>query len=370
MLLTASWGLPLAGGILLLLIPNRDGSRNGVDPLAGARDLGRRVRADARHLAALRSEFRRLPVCRARAVDTGLRHRLLPRHRRHQPAPGRADRVPDADRAALVLGEHREEGEGVLRLHPRARGGDDRRLHLARPVPLLRVLGRDAHPDVLPHRDLGLRPAHLRGHQVHALHDGRQRADAGRHPGAGLHAQRVAGRRLHVRPAQAVRPRDPRGDADLAVPGVRGGVRDQGAALPVPHLAARCARAGADGRLDHPGRRAAQDGHLRAGAVRVPAVPGGGGDVRALDRAARRHRHHLRRAGGDGAAGHEEAGGLLLGEPSWLRRARHLRDERAGHAGRGLSDARARHQHRRPLPASSACSRTAGTRASSPSSAG
>ena len=30
MLLTASWGLPLAGGILLLLIPNRDGSRNGV----------------------------------------------------------------------------------------------------------------------------------------------------------------------------------------------------------------------------------------------------------------------------------------------------------------------------------------------------
>ena len=33
-----------------------------------------------------------------------------------------------------------------------------------------------------------------------------------------------------------------------------------------------------------------------------------------------------------------------------LRRARHLRDERAGRAGRGLPDARARHQHRRALP--------------------
>src|SRR5512134_1273978 len=29
MLLTLSWALPLAGAILLLLVPNRDGSRNG-----------------------------------------------------------------------------------------------------------------------------------------------------------------------------------------------------------------------------------------------------------------------------------------------------------------------------------------------------
>ncbi len=51
--------------------------------------------------------------------------------------------------------------------------GDDRRVRLARPVPLLHLLGRDAHPDVLPDRDLGLRPARLRGGQVHPLHDGR-----------------------------------------------------------------------------------------------------------------------------------------------------------------------------------------------------
>ena len=52
--------------------------------------------------------------------------------------------------------------QGVLHLRAAARERDDRRLHLARPVPVLRLLGRDAHPDVFPHRHLGLRPAHLR----------------------------------------------------------------------------------------------------------------------------------------------------------------------------------------------------------------
>ena len=67
-------------------------------------------------------------------------------------------------------------------LHAAARERDDRRVRLARPVPVLRVLGRDADPDVLPDRHLGLRPAHLRRGQVHPLHDGRQRADAARDP--------------------------------------------------------------------------------------------------------------------------------------------------------------------------------------------
>ena len=47
---------------------------------------------------------------------------------------------------------------------------------------------------------------------------------------------------------------------------------DQGAAVPVPHLAARRARRGADRRLGHPGRRDAEDGHLRPAALRVPAL--------------------------------------------------------------------------------------------------
>ena len=119
--------------------------------------------------------------------------------------------------------------------------------------------------------------------------------------------------------------------------------------FPVPHVAARRARRGADRRLGHPGRRAAEDGHLRAGALRVPAVPGRGAVLRALPRRARRRRHHLRRARRDGAAGHEEAGGVFERQPSGLRRPRHLRDEHAGRAGRRLPDAEPRRQHRRPL---------------------
>ena len=220
----------------------------------------------------VRRLVRRVPAGGTVAVDSGLRHRLLPRHRRHQPVAGRADRVPDADCAPVVVGIGGEEGQGVLDLHPRPRGGDDRRLRVARPVPVLRLLGRDAHPDVLPDRDLGLRPADLRGVQVHALHDGGERADARRHPGARLHAQR-GHRELQLRPGQAVRARDRARDAAVAVPGFHAGVRHQGAALPIPHLAARRPRPGADRRLDHPGRRAPEDGHLRAGAFCVSALP-------------------------------------------------------------------------------------------------
>ena len=72
--------------------------------------------------------------------------------------------------------------------------------------------------------------------------------------------------------------------ADLVLPGLRPGVPDQGSALPVPHLAARRARRGADRRLGDPGRRDAEDGHLRAAPVRVPAVPGGGAALRPLHR--------------------------------------------------------------------------------------
>ena len=50
-------------------------------------------------------------------------------------------------------------------------------------------------------------------------------------------------------------------------------LRDQDPGLPVPHLAARRARRGADRDLRHPRRRAAEDGHLRhpAHQLRHPA---------------------------------------------------------------------------------------------------
>ena len=53
--------------------------------------------------------------------------------------------------------------------------------------------------------------------------------------------------------------------ADL--PAAAGRLRDQGADVPVPHLAAAGPRRGPDGRVDPAGRRAAQGGQLRAPAV-------------------------------------------------------------------------------------------------------
>ena len=82
------------------------------------------------------------------------------------------------------------------------RDGDARRLRRARPLPLLRLLGGDAGPDVPHHRHLGRAAPRLRGHEVLPLHDGRLSAHAGRDPGRCyvLHgARRPAS--LHVRPA-------------------------------------------------------------------------------------------------------------------------------------------------------------------------
>ena len=65
-----------------------------------------------------------------------------------------------------------------------------------------------------------------------------------------------------------------------------------------------------------------------------PLFPGTAlSDSRRTSRSCCRHRHHLRRAGGDGPAGHEEAGRLFERQPPRLRRAGPLRDEPAGRAG-------------------------------------
>ena len=61
----------------------------------------------------------------------------------------------------------------------------------------------------------------------------------------------------------------PRGHAELAVPRLLRLVRGEGADVAGAHLAARRACRGADRRLGHPGRRAAEDGRLR-----VPALLG------------------------------------------------------------------------------------------------
>ena len=61
--------------------------------------------------------------------------------------------------------------------------------------------------------------------------------------------------------------------AVVVLPRVHAGLHHQGAAVPVPHLAAGRARAGADGRLGDPRRRDAEDGRLRPDPPGLPAVP-------------------------------------------------------------------------------------------------
>ena len=129
-----------------------------------------------------------------------------------------------------------------------------------------------------------------------------------------LHA--VDDRQLQLRSADALRPLDSGEPAVLVLPRLCARVRDQGAAVSVPHLAARRARRGADRGLGDSGRRAAEDGHLRSGAIRVSAVSDGRRVLRALPGLPRRRRHHLRRAGRHGAARHEEAGRLFERQPS------------------------------------------------------
>ena len=137
----------------------------------------------------------------------------------------------------------------------------------------------------------------------------------------------------------------------LVLPRLRAGVCDQGAAVPVPYLAARRARSGADGGLGDPGRRAAEDGRLRPHPLRLPAVSRSRRVLRPDDRLALGHRHRLRRARRDGPARHEEAGRLFLGQPHGLRRPGDRGVERPGHPGRVLPDAGPRREHGRAVRA-------------------
>ena len=153
-----------------------------------------------------------------------------------------------------------------------------RHLRRARLLPLLRLLGADAGADVLPHRHLGRAAQGVRGDQVLPLHAGRLGADpAGADrallPLGAHHARRRHAGAPHLRHGQA-RLRQRLGgaralDALRPATDARGvgrllrRLRHQDPHVPAAHLAARCARRGADGDQRHPRRRFAQDGHLR-----------------------------------------------------------------------------------------------------------
>ena len=141
------------------------------------------------------------------------------------------------------------------------------------------------------------------------------------------------------------------GHAGHAALRVRAVVRDQGADRPAAHLAPRRARGGADRRLRDPGRRVAEDGHVRLHEARLSAVPrrddvpapvlhGDGGAE-----------HRVRRVPGAGAGRHQEDHRLFVDQPPGLRDAGPRQPRPHRHPGRGGADGEPRPDRRRPVPA-------------------
>ena len=253
-------------------------------PLDRERRRVRRLRHLRPALVLVQPAECRVPVRRAAAVDSVDRRGLLPRRRRLQHAADPADDDDGVHRGAVVVdGDHRA-GEGVRHLPARPADRHARRVHVARLPAVLPVLGSDAGADVLPHRHLGQRQPALLGDQVLPLHPGRQRRHAAGHPGALLphagHGDGAAHVRRHPVPAAepAVRP------AVVGLPGVLPRLRDQGADVPVPHLAARRAHRRADGRLGDSGGRPPEDGHLRVHPLQPADSARGDAHLRADDR--------------------------------------------------------------------------------------
>src|SRR5256885_2613105 len=77
------------------------------------------------------------------------------RHRRHQPAARHAHDVSRDDRYSLFLERDSPAYQGILHSASAAADRDDWSFRFSRFLPVLRVLGSDARPHVLPDRRLG-----------------------------------------------------------------------------------------------------------------------------------------------------------------------------------------------------------------------
>ena len=169
-------------------------------------------------------------------MDHHAEHSLPHGRRRLLHVAGAADHVPHSALRDDVVALGAWSSEGVLHPAAGARSSDDRRLRLARPVPLLFLLGSDADPDGPADRRIRPRPAHLRGSEILPLHHDCVSVHAGGNPLA-LRAHRHL--RLHPDPAaDSERPTGTGFRCEMALPGILLGFRRQSADVPLPHVAA------------------------------------------------------------------------------------------------------------------------------------
>ena len=223
--------LPVAGALLIWLLPLSRYATGSLALLFSLAEVGfwieQAARFDFSRAGPADGGAREL-VRRPRRLVPRRRLRLLALARRpHRRRDGRVHRL-------RLLGRPRPLAR-LLRPDAAAHRRDRRRLRGAGPARLLRLLRGDADPALRPDRRLGRRTADGGDDQVRHLHDGRLAADARRD------------RRLRT-PGGDVRPRGRAGEREpLALPRLHGRLRDQGAALPVPRLAAGRVPRGAAG---------------------------------------------------------------------------------------------------------------------------
>ena len=235
------------------------------------------------------------------------RHRALARRPRSR-LPGRGGRLRDARRPRPAA--------RVLRAHAAPHRGHRRRLLRTGPPPLLRLLGGDAHPALPPRRRVGRRGPAARDAALRHLHDGRLAADAG------------LDHRLRPRPGDVRPPRaGTAGQLDVAVPRLRGGVRREGAALPVPRLAAVRVPRGAGRGRGRPLRRRLEGGRVRLPLHRDRPLPRPGRRPAGAHPRPRRSRPRLRLAARVQGAGRARRHRVLEPRAAGPDHARALRDE-------------------------------------------
>ena len=129
-----------------------------------------RTHASRSRVLQIRNRFR---------LDHHSQYSLPHGHRRHLGVAGRADNVSHAALRADFVDFDSRAGKGIF--YPAADSGDgaDRRLHLARPVPLLFLLGSDPDTDGAADRHVRARPQGLRRGEVFPLHHDRLDVHAG-----------------------------------------------------------------------------------------------------------------------------------------------------------------------------------------------
>ena len=264
--------LPIVGAVAVLFLPRQLlGSSAASRSLVMARDL-RRLAAACSRVA----DDRGLALPVHHGVDPGDRHPLPRRGRRHRLWLVLLTTFITPIAAYASFGSIKTRIKELVLRAPPARGRDDRRLRLARPLPLLRLLGAGPRPDVRDDRRLGRRrPHHARG-QVLPLHDVGLDADARARSSTSRTRTQAQRRRAELRLLRAPARDARRGTCSSAASGRRS--RSPSSSR------CRCGRCtpgcptrtpGADGGLGHPGRRDAEARHLRLPALLDGPLPRG-----------------------------------------------------------------------------------------------